>query len=683
MLITGILTTMVTVKVFLVMTNPDLFLRPAVEAAALEIATVCDGKYNARTLTPAPGGASYVISTCADRNLMVTGTAAVGIIQIATLVNDLANLGKGLKNTAGKLKENGADWGKILQKVTWRGKDEMVVPKELLDALKGTDDALGALAENADEITGLANGMGEGVEMASDFKRAVKNSQDEAKQTREILESAVTEGDNLILDCSGDKRELCESVFSGHRSIGKTAKASEQMIDSINILENDLRGIGKLSDSLAKSYTSLVIKDKVLDFRRTLNQLDDVMISFKNGVDAIKKTVLDEGVSQIVTRNFWRVQNLNQHLRISGLILGTVELFSTDNNFEVIMDYLGSRGGYFSILETSFTGVAFTSNIIAVVNNTEDEIGRLANESLVLSGNLTNTSEFIIDKGIKFLSSKGYYTTAEFLGSLESTEVIPIGKTTNINSEIILTAMQEYLDRAEELCESETCIDHLLDVVDSALDFSIEQGSLNDLLTVAEEYPSEIAKEGVKFVDVLTKFLEFEQGTKTGVDAVYDMRNQVGDWVGNNCDTEILNFEEYGDVEVSDCAMIFDCSPKSFCFVGLPIVNIDLQDDTMSEPLYIPITYLNEEDSVSAATVIGLNYDSALKVITPGDFLGCPGEFLSTTSLFICASIPGSRRCKVVNCEKEVVPISYSFYPNVDVTLENDSVKIWGNFMTW
>ena len=80
----------------------------------------------------------------------------------------------------------------------------MVVPKEVLNALKGTDEALGALAENADDIAGLANGMGKGVDAASDFKRAVKNSKDEANRAREVLEGAITDGDNLILDCSGD-----------------------------------------------------------------------------------------------------------------------------------------------------------------------------------------------------------------------------------------------------------------------------------------------------------------------------------------------------------------------------------------------------------------------------------------------------------------------------------------------
>ena len=677
MLIMGVITTMVTVKVFLVTTNPDLFLRPAVEAAALEIATVCDEKYNARTLTPAPSGASYIIATCADRNLMIAGTGVVNILQVVGILRDAKNLKDSISEAKGKLVADGADWGTVIKKITLRGSDEMVVPKDIEKLVDSLEQGVDVIVENADEAVALAGNIGEGIDAASDLKRSVKNSRDELEKTKELLKDAKVDGDNLIINCAGREAD-CESFFRLQRSFSETIEASDKVVDFIRTADAALEERSALMSVIGYNTRSKLLHSSVIKFREGLEQINEIKSVFKETV----KRSIQIGTGRLLVLSGLTGLRINREFRILGRILGTYKPDTTEN-FEAVLDYLDRNDEYFDILSGSFTGVAFTPNIIAAVNNTEDEIGLLANESLVLSGNFTNTSEFIIDNGIKFLSSRGYYTTAEFLGSLESTEIITVDEKTKINSEIIFTSMQDYIDGAEELCEDEACIDYLLDVMETSLDFNLEQSSLNDLLAVVKEYPNKIIKEGERFVSVLEKFQEFEQVAKADVAAVYHMNNKFGEWVGDNCETEVIHLEEYGDVEVSDCAMIFDCSPKSFCFVGLPIVNIQLQDNSMPRPLYLPVTSLNEEDSVSAANVIGLNYDSALKVITPGEWLGCPGDFLSTKSLFICAAISGNKRCKVVNCEKQLNIKPYNLYPNVDVTLENDTVKIWGNFMTW
>ena len=82
----GILTTLVGWKVAALISNPVIYLDPAIETAANELAIICEGKLTSTTLTPPPPGANYIITNCLQKSLATTGSTAFTLWQMKDLL---------------------------------------------------------------------------------------------------------------------------------------------------------------------------------------------------------------------------------------------------------------------------------------------------------------------------------------------------------------------------------------------------------------------------------------------------------------------------------------------------------------------------------------------------------------------------------------------------------------------
>ncbi|RLC74830.1 MAG: hypothetical protein DRI61_15970, partial [Chloroflexi bacterium] len=109
-------------KLASIVSNPSVFLQPAVESAALDIALVCDGKLGSKVLPPPPPGASWLVMNCAERATAEATSWAFTALQFYQAYKGVKNAGKVLEESTGKVEKVAGSFDGLVEEFRKLGK---------------------------------------------------------------------------------------------------------------------------------------------------------------------------------------------------------------------------------------------------------------------------------------------------------------------------------------------------------------------------------------------------------------------------------------------------------------------------------------------------------------------------------------------------------------------------------
>lgn len=667
--ISGIVMTMVGWKLGGIVTNPGVFLQPAVESAALDIAMVCDGKFATKTLPPPPPGASWLVMNCLDRAIATATSAVITVYQLYQAGKAIKGAYSSIRSSGGKIANVADDLGDVRK---FLDGDTLTIPLDSIDDISDTvragQDAMEEAADLALDITDSFDDLDDVSDVASQFQRTSNNldeTYDNLDEFDELLQEAKNSGTDLEINCA-EQKALCDRILGLSDSLTKSASALDDLYGAAT---NAVGRVSGLSD--IKQYMKISGKSEI---RRSLKELTDVKSALLNSWVTPTRT-------QAVVRSLPAARKYTRKVRKYQIYPAIHKAIVMSTwNFDLGLDYIDEHGYFYDILEGSFVGIKYTAYMTNLVNTTSEEVQQIYRDSFNLSGDFAVASSELKEDLGRITRMKGYVDTSGYVYNIETENLIKLGYPTNMDPTIVGTATMEYVEKAAHAvlytCEGDACdsyVRYFGDVLEMATNFSFGDITLDELREAVTSFSdSTIQEEQDTFLELLDRFEEEDAKVSNVAEASLAVQKEVGAWMKENCDTHVFNYENGYDVEVAPCGMVLDCTPGEFCYVGLAVV------DANPWIPYVPVSYLTNEQMESIADLVGLHYDSSSKLVTPG-FLGCSG----IDEAYICATTQVNYRCKIVKCGKPVTVAFKPFEPNTYVEDRTGDVMIWGNLQTW
>ncbi len=649
-------------KLASIVSNPGVFLQPAVESAALDIALVCDGKLDSKVLPPPPPGASWLVMNCAERATAEATSWAFTALQFYQAYKGVKNAGKVLEESTGKVEKVAGSFDDLVEEFRKLGKFIQEGELSLL-SLDPNDvnrllDVVKEARKSLDDAADLRKGIDDAFKVLPDDvatqSSKAKNSLDETRENlaelEKKLEDAASSGQGLELDCGTAGANLCESVvYSGEWLRG----VKSDLLDLYDTAEK-ASGFAEDAGKLKKALGLGVADRKAFKQLKGLAETRDALLVSIQKLP--KKTVINayrKGTKRFRKRRIYPA--------IEAFLLSAPL-------FDLGLDYLANHGEFYDILEGPFIGIKYTPYLVNLVKTDSDEVKKIYTDSFNISGEFAVASAELKENLGRISRGKGYPETAGYIYNLETEGLIVFGYPTNIEPSVFGYATTEYVSKCH--CEGDRCENYLSTLLEVSVNMSLGELTLDELRDAV--LSDSVCDEQQTFLELLDGFEEEDRAVEEINDASFKVQQLVASWMKDNCGTDVIHYPEGYDVEVANCGMVIDCTPGEFCYVGLPVVD--------AEPWipYVPVSYLEGQDASLIANLVGFNYDSASRVITPG-FFGCSG----IDEAYICATLPGMQRCKVVKCGKPVGVVFESFRADTVVEDRGDRVVIRGNLLKW
>ncbi|MBR9689441.1 MAG: hypothetical protein GOV01_00900 [Candidatus Altiarchaeota archaeon] len=664
--ISGLILLMIGWKIAGIIANPAIYLQPAVEAAARDVAIVCDDKLTQKTLPAPPPGSSYLIMDCLTRTI-ASGTSSIIMMgQIAKAAYDLKGIPTSLFKKGGKIGLSVEGLRNLAKRFVKDG-DKIILKAEYVDEyLDIVQGGKNALDEAADLKKGIKETFKEGipdevVQQASKAEGKADAAYDTLTDMEKSLEEAKKSGKNLEIDCK-ENRKLCESFQYAPQRMESAGTTLSGLYDSAVAAA----AVGVEAIGVSKRVASAV-KGKQIIFESTAlgNVKLEVlsMIPKITGVRSALSTVFKLRAKTVAIR----------HRLIYPVVRGMI--YSNQYDLDLGMEYLEENEDFYELLYGSFVGVKYTPYMINLMNDTSDEVIEIYNESLLSSSKFSSFGSTFKSNATTLLGTLGYYETSSYIYDSELEKLIKYGYETNLDPTLYAYAATEYVNKVGKVCENdEECGVYLADVLNESINVMWGEASVSEFRNVIENIPEEsVQSEETKFTRILDFFEEAEKTAEPIMDDVFRVQQRTATWMGDNCEVDTLEYST-GPVQVTTCGMVVDCSPGDMCYIGIPVVS--------SDPWipYIPVSLLEGNDVAIIAKLSGLNYDSAQHVVTPTGWFGCDWD---DHKMYICASLSSGSRCLVVDCGKLIVTIPDNFNPEVTVRSEGDQLIVGGNFLTW
>jgi hypothetical protein len=679
--IASLVTIFVGWKLSTIISNPAVYLQPAVDTAAREIAMVCDGKFESKTLSPPPPGASYLVMSCLDRSIAVGTSGVMAMWELYQAYKGISDLKKSVKEGLDGLKK-GANKVDDVFAIAYKDGKLIIDPDDfddIRDAIDGCRDALAKSDELADglgKVMKTADQPSDVVDLKGEIKDISKNFDE--------MDNAIKGAGNgpLEIDCTANEG-LCAAFLGAsdrlkdlYSSLNAAQKAAEAAVGFAGDVGRIKRVLG-LGVQNSKGYKKLT----------ELKDLHDTVLGTTKRLARTRRIASSISGARAATRQ------ARWHWVMQPLILGNTDRWAARRIINmmggfgggIVLDYLESNDGFYSIIEGAFVGVQYTPQIINLVDVMDldeaktDEVLDIYRYSFNVSGEYIGVGDRLKEEIPREMRGKGYPETAAYVYGSPAEKLLTIGGMLNIDPSIFAYATTEYVTFVDDWCEEDSCFEYLAEVMEVGLNVSTGDNTISDLRTVVNSYSQEDMEKEKEDFNYILNYLEGVNDEVAYVtDASFDVQQRVASWMKDNCETRVLEFPDW-NVEVASCGMVVDCTPESFCYVGLPVVSADPWIP------YLPVTYLDGTDVPAMAKIAGFNYDSAAKVVTPGGFTGCGGISGEPewNKAYICAVLPTSYRCKVVGCGKYVAVEFVPFNPNTWAEDRGDSVWIRGNLLKW
>ncbi len=670
-LVVGLLTVLVGWKIAALISNPVIYLDPALETAANELAIVCEGKLTSTTLTPPPPGANYIITTCLDKSAATLGSTAFTLYQMKDLIKsgkDFISFFKSPKNNLGTL------WKKL-----GKGLNNL---EEVGNLRKPTSDLLDTIGDVGNSIDDVQDALKSLENLPIDNVDEVKKlltQTDDIKANLKILENYKTAGAPPLDPNSEEYEKIIKAINDLKSQTASLENGLTSFAGGLNKFLKTANNAGTLAAVLPKKSKGLTIfsskTNKVISSAKTtLLDLSDWQAS-KNVFKTINHVITS--ISSGIKKNRKSILYAKNAMKFAQDV-------SSEKNRQIIDSYLTTNSEVFEILAGSFIGIPYSPLVINIINMTEDDprndrLIEFSQSALYVTGDMSSYTRQFRKDSSTFLASRGYYLTSSFINDLNDYEILTYDSQTNINPSIFFRLASEFAIKSKPICEeSENCDTYFSDLFEYSVNMNLDTTTLDEFETISKSNnPSIINHEYLKFADVLNFFKEKDIEAGPVFDDAVEVQKEVGSWMGENCETSILNLDEIGPVEVTSCGLVIDCSPIEFCYVGLPVVNADPWIP------YIPVTYLDGDEVEGLGNLIGMNYDSTERVITPKWWGGACLTPRQLEHIYICVSLPSFSRCKVVDCGKQLDIEPTRFTPTVTAEDIGEKMEIRGNFATW
>jgi hypothetical protein len=684
--ISGILTVFISAKIGSIVTNPTVYLDASVQSAAEGIAMVCDGKLNEKALSPPPPGASYIITTCLDANAAAVVSTAITAVQLYGAVKEAPQMLKSLKNLPDTLKafsKKIGDYkiafsnvmsGDLSFKEIKKFVDEM---SELADNAADVVDAVGDAGRNIDNAQDAAKIAGKNpfsgeVTKVDDSKKLLS---DEVKSVKEQFSSDAFKNmdENQPIDCVKFE-SLCKQIQGFSQNLDGMDDALKSFGKTLGTFLNQGENVQKLAKGLkATSFMQAGAKMKLLtatghfaNFRRAINSVKEALTAKKYFPTKTLKT-------------FGKIANKLLRMNPAGMGSKMQHIWMKNPNLNGVNDYIYRNSGMTDIIMGAFTGVAYDPVVVNIINSTSEDVVNMSKDSLNVSGSI---SKFVYDfreESSLSLASNRYYQTSMYVNDLTDSDIFKNGGTTTLSPVLFISAVSEFAMSVEETCnEIPQCPEYFSELVEKTANMSTGDTAFPEFWAAAMSPPAGIELEFERFSSVLEFLNEKNLQAEKVMASATEFYIRVGNWMKENCETEVVEVEEFGQVELANCGIVIDCSPQEFCYTGIPVVNPEVG------LLYMPTSYLEGEDLETAGNLVGLKPDSVAKVVRPGIFVGICTQLDMLRTAYICSAVGEMTSCRVVKCGKLIKIEPNNFNPSVTAEkTDADEVMIGGNFRTW
>ena len=701
--ISGILMMMLSTKLGALISNPEVFLEPAIESASRDIALVCDGKLSKKTLSPPPPGAYYLIMNCKDRQ----DSEITSNIYLATQLYDAA---KGIKDVIKGLSKTGKDLLRLGDEMSVTLRKEGALTKKLtengeviLELTTDTAESLSDIGKRGEKTVDLASSTRKSADdITKGGKRAESTSATVAKKEEKVkstsgelqkLGDMPSENGKVSINCKKNK-ELCDAITYGTIRYQSAGNAMEEASRAYKATTDTAENIFD-----TKSSAKLSVKNEDI-IRRSKSTLSE----FVDSRAALRAIVPGKDFVRIVGRKalIWKAAFQTRRTVIPRLR----KLLKYPKYADINAEFLDEHAEFYDVLTGNFVGIKYTPYMVNIVNFTTDEekdgLLFLYNKSLNSTGAALQMASAVKESASTNLGTFGYYETINYFESLESDKVIVVNQETNLDAGAYVIAATEFGLKSAKTCKGEACANIVLDIINKSYDVAEGFMTYQDFTSyVSEQSNSEIQNELETFKEVLKYLNQINEFLKPFAEELTTVQLDTASWLKDNCETSHLNYGSDYQVEVATCGMVLDCSPGNYCYMGIPVVNADPWIP------YVPVGIIDEQNVDTISNVIGLNYDSSQRIVNPGAWTGCGGSNLISKGIaafnpdtyqelfnmdfsvpienkvYICAMTSYAQRCKIVACDKYVKTKANNFVPTPTIEDTGDNILIGGNFATW
>ncbi|MBR9680836.1 MAG: hypothetical protein GOU98_03365 [Candidatus Altiarchaeota archaeon] len=693
--ISGILMMMLSSKLGALIANPEVFLEPAIAAAARDIALVCDGKLSKKTLGPPPPGAYYLVMNCKERQESKAVSDVILASQLYGAASSIRSGVKSFRKGADEIVRVGDDLSKVART---RG----AITKTSKNTIEVTDDAsksfskLGKRGEDALDSTSAARKRTEeSAEMTQNAKSASANAatkEDQARKSAQELQKLDdmprTNG-KVVIDCSENKA-LCDAINYGHIQFNSAGEAIKNAARSFSDAADVGDGIADAKAASRKSVQNKVITKKSATTREVIL---DTRGSF---------------MRQVVGKSSYAISATRLHLFANALKKFRRSAAPRINNMisypgfmDINVAFLDEHSEFYDLLLGNFVGIKYTPVMVNIVNFTtdeeRDELVEIYGESMNATGAATQLAFAIKDNVGSSLTTFGYYETLSYIEGSSADTVILANRNTNIDPTFYVMASTEFGMKVGPKCESESCVNYVVEVINTSFEIVLGEKTPEDLDSMILSYSeSDILEENAVFSSVIDYVNQLNRLVEPVSEELTRVQLGTADWLKENCNTYTLTYGT-GPIEVTTCGMVIDCMPGNFCYIGLPVINADPWIP------YVPVGILDEQNVQAISKLIGLNYDSSQRIVSPGAFSGCGGTFILSglnpvdvagalgvnfdvpeeNKAYICAMTSFAQRCRIVSCDKRVVAEPDNFVPTPIIEDRENEIFIGGNFASW
>ena len=678
--IAGIL---VATKVGVLFASPQLFYDSAIQSAAQQVSLVCQGKLDRVALPPPPPGSYYYATDCGTQLSVqvVQGVFnAYQVIQAATALEEIFGAAKGFKEAGpfSKVASKGADARKLAESSA-EGEAVLVKSKNkeaLADLLEEIADATSELADATKKLpeTSAFKGV---PKIAEDSEKIATDAEGISSRTSKLSERVKNAEGDVVIDCK-EEPELCQTLLTMDTQLKRLsderdalalyiANIDGKIVDSIEEFEEGLKDLKKEYKDLKKLVKSKAARQD-RELGESLRRYQAEVISAKNSLSRAGRYVDDTTrLSRLGDPNILRLveRGLRKPIQDARVLLskrlskwvamGVVPLISR-TDYPQIEYFLAQNPDFVNILSEESTGVFYSPHMVALYRGTSEELQTIYETSLDLAGAFSDFGGYYRSGLVTNFSSKGYYSTASFLDSLDDSEFIEMGieRPSNLDPRIYASAIFEFTEKASDSCDTLYCFTYLMDLQNHTLLFLNGNITKEELEKEVRGYPLDDISEELSDIRELLETLDRAgRDAATLIDASLELQGQLSDYMRDSCNTAPVTVGGR-TVVIGDCGLVFDCSFGDFCMYGVPVVQADPWLP------YVPIGVLEGEE-LNLMNLLGLNYDPSGNVVRSSSLIACGGskwysvgEFVNAIpnwqKIYLCLTDSEFNRCRVIRC---------------------------------